>query len=1078
MNETAIAVVGMAGRFPGARNIDELWRNVAEGRTALRRFLPDEVPEPMRSSSTFVAARPVLDDPLMFDAPFFDMSPREAALTDPQQRLLLECAWEALEHAGYDPARSDGLVGVYAGCDVSTYAPPNPLTLSHDVPAIIAFDKDYLATRISFKLNLRGPGITVQTACSTSLVAVQLACQGLLGFQCDMALAGGVSVAFPQTGYLHRPGGIFSPDGVCRPFEARAQGTVRGDGAGMVALKRLADALEARDTIHAVIRAAAINNDGADKMSYAAPSETGQVDVISLALALAGVDPETIGYMEAHGTGTELGDPIEVAALTRAWGVRRTRYCALGSLKANVGHMIAAAGIGGLIKAVLALEHAAIPPMPSFEAPNPRIDFDRTPFYIARSLEPWPRAEQPRRAAVSSFGIGGTNAHAVLEEAPAPQATSPARGEELVIVSARTAEAVQAASAQLAKHLTAHPEQELADVAYTLLAGRKLFDHRSMLVCASAEEATRSLPEARIVQRPPRPARVTFMFPGQGTQRVGMGHELYDREPVFRDVIDHAARVLLPMLGLDLRDMLYPQDGRESDAAEELAATRLTQPALLAVEVALARLWMSWGVVPDALIGHSLGELSAACIAEVMSFDDALTIVARRGELVGRLPRGAMLAIASDEELPPGVDVAAENAPGMRVVSGPRAAIVRAERSLRARGVACTRLRTSHAFHSSMLDPAVSGLEEAFREIVLHPPKIPFMSNVTGTWITDAQAVDRRYWGRQLREPVRFSPAAVELLSDPDRAFLEVGPGRVLCDLMARHERGRTLVPCLAGPERRSMLHALGTLYLADVPVDLRAYYAGERRRRVPLPTYPFERKLHAAEEKRDWLYVPTCNRVRTPSTHIDTQASWLLCSDGSPLGAALERRLQSLGARVRVIAAGGVPEDIDARYVVDLRDDFFGALALVRRVDHDIHVGLVTRGVVDVLGDERARPQSAMLLGLVRVLPQEAPNARAVLLDVADDPDVDAILAEICAASCSVVAFRGASRWTLGFEPLTAPQGASLLRERGTYLIAGLGTIGWTLAEHLARKQARLVLVQRSTLERTKVEHLEKLGA
>ncbi|WP_437627963.1 SDR family oxidoreductase [Sorangium sp. So ce1151] len=952
-----IAVIGMAGRFPRARSVEELWENVAAGRECVTRFSPEEVaeagvPEALRSSPDFVPARAILEEPFHFDAPFFGMSPMEAKMTDPQQRLFLECAWEALEQAGYDPGRCPDSIGVYAGADVNSYALGNLLLAAQDALGLIGNDKDYLATRVSYKLDLRGPGVTIQTACSTSLVAVQLACQGLLGYQCDVALAGGVGVAFPQrAGYLYQPGGILSPDGRCRPFDARAKGTVGGDGVGVVALKRLDDALRDGDSIRAVIRGAAINNDGAQKMGFTAPSAEGQAEAITMALTMADVDPATITYVECHGTATELGDPVEIAALTDAYRASTDKkgYCAIGSLKSNVGHMNSAAGIGGLIKAILALEHRQIPPSLHYEAPNPMIDFEGSPFFVNTRLRPWQTAGHPRRAGVSSFGVGGTNAHVILEEAPPAPPPSPSRPAHLLVVSARSEAALNVATERLAQHLEEHPEVSIADAAYTLLVGRQRMRHRRIAVCRDVAEARAALLAAPAVKREQPRAQVVFLFPGQGAQHVNMAREIYEHEAVFREEVDACTELLAPLLGLDLRRVLYPAADRAPEAAEQLRETRLAQPALFVVEYALAQLWMSWGVKPGAMIGHSVGEYVAACLAGVMSREDALRLVAARGALVQRLPPGAMLAVLLPGEeaaaLFPSLSIAALNAPGAAVLSGPAALIDRAARELAARKVEHTRLQTSHAFHSAMMDPAVDELRALVARTRLSAPTIPYLSNLTGTWVTPAEATDPAAWARHLRQPVRFSEGIAELLADPDRLLLEVGPARKLSALMGQYgPRARErCFPSLTHPEARasdlaSLLEALGRLYLADVPVDWAAFYAGERRRRVPLPTYPFERHAYRREFEapssgvadaqaragkrarvEDWLSLPTWRRSAPISRLADAAGPWLLFTDGSPLAAALSERLTRAGGRVVTVGAGDAFQKIAAdRYAID----------------------------------------------------------------------------------------------------------------------------------------------------------------
>jgi acyl transferase domain-containing protein len=879
----AIAIVGLAGRFPHSRNLDELWSHLAAGEELVSFFTADEllasgIPDEIVRDPKYVGARAVLDDVELFDAAFFGINPREAEIMDPQQRLFLECAWEALENAGCDPDRYPGPIGVYAGLSLNSYLFTNLLTNPEVMAAageyqlMLASDKDFLATRASYKLNLRGPSLDIQTACSTSLVAVQVACQSLLNYQCDVALAGGVSVGSPRkVGHLYQPGMILSPDGHCRAFDAQGRGIIAGEGVGVVVLKRLSDALAEGDTIHAVIKGSAINNDGADKVGFTAPSVAGQAEVIAMAQAMAGVSPETINYVEAHGTGTELGDPIEVAALTQAFqaGTDRTGYCAIGSIKTNMGHLDAAAGIAGLLKTVLALKHRQIPPSLHFERPNPNIDFDNSPFFVNTELRPWTADGAPRRAGVSSFGIGGTNAHVVLEEAPPTPAACSERPGHLLVLSARTPGALDRATDALARHLRAHPELELADVAYTLQAGRKAFGERRFVVVGRDHQGAIAALEGHDPRRvaagscASRARPVAFLFPGQGAQYVNMARGLYDAEPAFRAEIDRCADGLVGDLGLDLRDLLYPEHGQEARAAELLKETAFTQPALFAVEYALARLWMSWGIEPQAMIGHSIGEYVAACLAGVFSLDDALALVAARGRLMQDLPGGSMLAVMQSEaelraELNGTLSLAAINAPNWCVVSGPDTHVEALRARLAGRDVTCRPLHTSHAFHSAMMDPALSSFAERVRQVALQPPARPFLSNLTGTWITAEQATDPAYWAAHLRSTVRFADGVAELLRDRDLALLEVGPGQTLSSLIKLHPdraAGQTVLASLrhphdAQPDHAFLLSTLGHLWLAGATINWSGVHAPERRRRVPLPTYPFERQRYWIEPR------------------------------------------------------------------------------------------------------------------------------------------------------------------------------------------------------------------------------------
>ncbi|HEY0602498.1 MAG TPA: amino acid adenylation domain-containing protein [Herpetosiphonaceae bacterium] len=891
--DTDIAIIGMSGRFPGAPDVEAFWHNLRDGKESISFFTDEELqaagvaPE-VYSHPDYVKAGAILQDIELFDAGFFGYSPREAAIMDPQQRFFLESVWEALEHAGYNPDSASGPIGVFAGVGTNTYLLHNLYANQELLEAFGGFqtmilnEKDHLTTRVSYKLNLRGPSINLQTACSTSLVATVVACQNLLLRQCDIALAGGVTISVPHiAGYRYHEGGVTSPDGHCRAFDAQGLGTISGNGVGVVVLKRLADALRDGDHVHAVIKGFALNNDGGQKVGYTAPGVDGQAEVIATALAMAGVAPETISYVEAHGTATPLGDPIEIAALTRAFQTQSQKpgWCAIGSVKTNVGHLDAASGVAGLIKAVMALEHRQIPPSLHFERPNPLIDFASSPFAVNTALTEWPRHDTPRRAGVSSFGIGGTNAHVVLEEAPPQPAPEPSRDWQILTLSARSDAALAQAAQRLSAHLRCHPELDLADVAYTLHVGRKSFTQRQMFVCRSLDEAIELLelqsPEKVLRSSQEQQDRpVVFMFPGQGAQYITMARDLYTEEPVFREHLDRCAELLLPHLNLDLRELLYPDADREAAAARELSQTRLTQPALFAVEYALAQLWIAWGITPQAMLGHSLGEYVAATLAGVFSLEDALRLIAQRAAMIQELPSGAMLSVSLPEaEIRPLLDqdlsLALVNAPNICVVAGPHAAIERLESQLRERGVDCRRVHTSHAFHSAMMDPILDAFTEYVSSMELHPPAIPYLSSVSGTWISAAEATDPRYWTRHLRETVRFADNLQTLLAESDASpiLLEVGPGRMLGTLARQYKlTNPAALASLRHPHDQQsdaafLLSTLGQLWLVGAPVDWQRLYAGERRRRVVLPTYPFERQ-------RYWIEPPARAHTgdRTPA--------------------------------------------------------------------------------------------------------------------------------------------------------------------------------------------------------------------
>ena len=1002
----SIAIIGMSGRFPGARDVAEFWRNLCDGVESITQFSDAELlargTDPAAlAHPNFVKANAILDDVDLFDAALFGYSARDAQIMDPQQRVFLECAWDALENAGYDPTRYPGLIGVFAGSAMSTYlqflyASLDRLGFVDPYQMLISNEKDFLATNVSYKLNLRGPSIAIQTACSTSLVAVSIACQNLLNYHCDIALAGGVAISVPQRrGYMYAPEGIVSPDGHCRAFDAAGQGMVGGNGVGIVVLKRLSEALAEGDCIRAIIRGFGINNDGAVKVGFTAPGVEGQAQVIAMAQAMAGVHPDSVTYVEAHGTATALGDPIEVAALTEAFRAHTERrgFCALGSVKTNIGHLDPAAGVAGLIKTVLALEHRMLPPSLHFEKPNPRIDFDSTPFFVNNQLRPWLSADgQPLRAGVSSFGIGGTNAHVVLEEAPPRPASTPGRPSHLLLLSARTASALEAQTDNLANHLLTTAAVNLADVAFTTHVGRRALANRRFVVSRGPdrEDVARALEErdptsvySGVADGSHRP--VAFMFPGQGTQYPGMARGLYEVEPVFRAAVDHCAELLKPPLGRDIRDVMF----EPSPDGVELTQTALAQPVLFTVEYSLAALWTSFGIQPHALIGHSIGEYVAACLAGVFSLEDALTLVAERGRLMQLQPHGSMAAVPLSElELQPLLDgrvsLAAINGPATCVISGPRPEVEQFAAELAQRGLPCRPLHTSHAFHSSMMDPAVAPFVDSVRHVRLNPPVVPFVSNVSGTWITPEDATDPEYWGRQLRQPVRFSKGVQALVELPNVLLLEVGPGATLGALARQQLRGSSehiVVDSLQGATDRNrtdsshLLHALGRLWLAGVEIEWAGFHAHEARQRVPLPTYPFERQrywvgplesgplpesgsepdadglMSAAaaqpwvryrQEMSDWFWAPTW-KLAVPASRLHmnqpvvTAQRWLVFSDDGQLAAAAVDALTGLGKSVVTMRAGDAFEHIGRReYVIrpGARSDYDAVLQELQTAD------------------------------------------------------------------------------------------------------------------------------------------------
>jgi amino acid adenylation domain-containing protein len=1123
----AIAIVGMAGRFPGAGSVEELWRNLTGGVESISFFSDAElraagVPAADLTDPRYVRARGVVDGADRFDAAFFGYSPREAEVVDPQQRLFLECAWDAFEDAGHEPASFPGDVGVFAGAGMNTYmlnflGDPEVLDSVGNFQVMISNDKDFLAPRVSYKLGLTGPSLAVQSSCSTSLVAVHLACNSLLAGQCDAALAGGVSLRLPQAmGYHHHEGAVFSPDGHCRAFDENAGGFVGGNGAAVVLLRRLEDALRDGDTIRAVIRGSAVNNDGSFKAGFTAPSVDGQAQVIAEALAVAGVEPAAIGYVEAHGTGTELGDPIEIAALTQAFGPGASPGGVLvGSVKTNIGHLDSAAGVTGLIKAALVVERGQVPPTLHFQRPNPKLRLEETPFRVADRLIDWEKAG-PRRAGVSSLGIGGTNAHVVLEEPPAIAPGTPGGPWQLLPLSARGEAPLEAALHRLAEHLRSHPGLDLADAAFTLQVGRRRFERRAVALCrnvadvAGAAAVLEGSDRERLLFGGGEARSVAFLFSGQGAQHAGMAAELYRAEPVFRGELDRAADLLLPLIGRDLRDLLFDSKG------EELARTEFTQPALFAVEHALARQWMAWGVRPAAMLGHSIGEYVAGCLAGVFSFADALALVAERGRLMAAMEPGAMLAVSLPESvivplLDEDLALAAVNGPERAVVAGPETAVAALAAELEARGVRNRRLRTSHAFHSAMMEPALEPFAARVRRVRLSPPSIPFVSNLTGTWITAGQATDPEYWARQIRATVRFADGLAALAAEPDRLLLEVGPGNTLTTLA--REAGAVAVASLphAGDRRNDhafLLTALGRLWLAGIVPDWNALHAGERRLRVALPTYPFERQRYWVEgggplgaarpaaagnplakrpDPADWLSVPTWKRS-LPAPVGDVAGPVLVVGSGALADEALKLLRQR---DVPAEAADGhdfasvfrrlLPRTVlhlgcvapAASFEEEQENGFRGLVSLARGWSEagggqPLDLVVAASGLFEVDGSEEPRPAAATLLGPARVIPWELTGVSCRVIDVPPAVTAADLLRELATDPGErLAALRGRHRWTPVWEPVRLEDAAEKplrIRDDGVYLITGgTGGLGLEMAAALAEgRRVRLALLSR----------------
>ncbi|MGA3564606.1 hybrid non-ribosomal peptide synthetase/type I polyketide synthase [Melissospora conviva] len=1078
--DTAIAVVGMALRVPGADTLDEFWRNLRDGVESVTTLsdadlIADGVTPEEFNHPGYVRSLGVVADPAGFDARFFGFSAREAQMLDPQHRIFLECAFQALEHAGHPFDATGPVTGVYAGVGESSYLLHNLLPNLDLVARVGAFqtsignDKDFVPTRVSYKLNLHGPSVSVQTGCSTSLVAVHMAAQALLAGECDVALAGGATVIARRRGYRYEEGGVLSADGHCRAFDAGASGAVAGSGAGVVALKRLSDALADGDVVHAVIRGSAINNDGARKVGFTAPSVDGQADVIAEALAVAAVEPGTIGYVEAHGTGTPMGDPIEVAALKSVFrGVPAGRV-GLGSVKTNVGHLDTAAGVIGLIKTVLALCAREIPPSLNFRTPNPELGLDDSPFHVVSARTPW--SGPVLRAGVSSFGIGGTNAHVVLEEAPPAVPSAGGRRRQVLPLSAATPTALDAAAARLAAHLRSQVDVPLADVAYTLQKGRLTLSYRRVVVGADPAEVAAALETAVTPAGPESGSerQVLFTFPGQGAQRTGMGHALYATEPAFRAEVDRAAELLEPLLGEDLRRLLYPADDERAAAEEKLRHTRYAQPALFVVEYALAKLWAAWGVRPAAMLGHSIGELVAACLAGVFPLPDALRLVAARGRLMQAAVPGAMVAVPLPEaELVPllgdGLDLAAVNGPRQCTVAGEPEAVSALVELLGRRGVTSNRLVTSHAFHSRAMDAAAVAFEAEVAQVPRSAPQTPFVSNVTGTWITDEEATDPTYWARQLRSPVRFAEG-LETLRPLDAVLLEIGPGQVLTRL-AGGPAARA-VASLPSARRDAdadaeteLLTAVGRLWELGARVDWAALHGDVAPQRTPLPTYPFERERCWVDPPRggvpapagaDGLAVRGFRNASVTGPAGTAAGVWLVVTAGLPDELAGQlRRAGVAPVTVDLDPATGVLSPMPAS-----QERIAGVLlaagpgtalptlaaveaVLTARGDTYARIVVVADGTLDVTGAEELVPVRG---GLVAWAEGGTPGTRTLIdvipAQVTADRLAAAIAAEIRAARPEpVVALRGRHRFVPDIAP---PPPALPERHAGArYLLAG----------------------------------------
>ncbi|MCP5046021.1 MAG: SDR family NAD(P)-dependent oxidoreductase [bacterium] len=1143
-----IAVIGLNCRFPGADGPDRFWENLKNGVESITFFSEEELKatgggEDLLSNPSYVPARGVIEDAEYFDSFFFGYKPYEAEVMDPQIRLFYECCWTALEISGYSPDTYDGLVGLFAGAsnnrswEIRALMSPRAqsmgaFTMDHYI------DRDFLSTRIAYRLNLRGPAVTVKTACSTALVAVDMASRSLLTGQCEIALAGGVTVISSDApGYTYREGMVMSPDGHCRAFDAGSQGVIFSEGAGVVVLKSLNDAIEDNDTIHAIIRGSAVNNDGNRKGTYEAPCIDGQAEVIEAALHMAEIEPETITYVEAFGTGTEIGDPIEIEGLKRAFKTEKKQFCAIGSVKTNFGHLDTAAGAAGLIKTILAMKHRLIPPSLHYKNPNPKIDFANSPFYVNTGLSEWKPNGTPLRAGVSSFGVGGTNAHVILEEPPEVEAVEDASGTSkdekprLITLSARDESALDQASGNLVNYFNENPGQSLADAAYTLQVGRKHFKHRKVWVVnpGSPDFTLHHTAKARDKVRP------VFMFPGQGAQYVNMGLDIYRTEPVFREQLDRCFAILKPLMANDLKAILYPVDSPDTPDINRPGAA---QPLLFVFEYALAKLLQSWGIEPYAMIGHGIGEYVAACLSGVFTLEDALKIVSIRGKLLGEMPPGAMPGASLPEP-----------------------------------------------------DPLLTAFEEAFKDIRLNKPERPYISNVTGDWISVEEAMSPQYWVNHLRSIVRFNDGLSPLFDKEGVLFMELGPGRELITLAEKHtarKPGHILIDLVRPANEESpdddhyLLSKIGQLWIYGVTVDWAGFYPDEQPHRVPLPTYPFQRRHYRVEGRAGdvtgavmsgissptgknpdiskWFYIPSWKRSLPEQPDIkpgETPAplNWLVFMDeidiGSQLVERLERHLEDSGGEgsvIRVLVGEGFGNVGNVLFTLNPRQSgdydellktlkgqgkipnrivhmwsitggesglhglpwhekwnergFYSLLYLAQSmgnegIGEEIILNVITNQVQDVTGDEVLCPQKSTILGPAGVIPVEYTNITSRCIDVQvpgsgghkEKMLLRQLTEELMAnPTDKVVAYRNHHRLVQTYEqvPVKASPNQtrpSRLKDGGVYLVTGgTGGIGLEIAGHLARTvSAKLILTGRSEpvgLKKEKIRALEEAGS
>ena len=1169
-----IAIIGISGRFPGADHVDAYWENLKSGvesiQTLDEKELVDEGEETsLLDDPSYVRANAYLSNKEYFDASFFGYTPDEARLMDPQMRILHECVWHAIEDAGYDVSTYKQKIGLFTGASSNlnwqNFARlENRQKLVDDFSIRFLSDINFSNSRIAYRMNLRGPVVSINTACSTSLVTVHQACNSLILGECSMAVAGGITITnYAKKGYLHQEGMILSQDGKCRAFDKNASGTVGSEGVGIVVLKRLKRAIKDNDHIYAIIKGSGINNDGKQKVGYTAPSVYGQAEVIMMARKMAKVPPESISYVEAHGTGTKLGDPVEVEGLNRAFGNSAKKYCALGSVKTNMGHLDSAAGIAGLIKAVLSLKNRQIPPSLNFQEPNSNIDFSNSPFYINTQLKDWTNSDYPLRAGVSSFGIGGTNAHVVLEEAPQPSPTSKSRNYQLLLFSAKSKAALEANINEFGHFIKQNDGLNLPDISYTLQVGRESFAFRKFMVCSDKQELLSELSTNNNLHKASlhkESALVIFMFSGQGSQYVNMCYDLYKEEPKFRRELDKCFHIIAQITGKDFKKIIFSPDGL--NGKNELNQTHFTQPALFAIEYALAQLLIFWGIKPHKVIGHSVGEFVAACISEVFTVEDALRLIIKRGQMMQSLETGSMLSISVSEgdiasilKDHDKISLAAVNSPELCVVSGSHEEIDAFQKVLDHRGLKNKKIHTSHAFHSHMMDEMLEDFGQEVKKVRIHPPKIPIISNLTGREISYEEISDSQYWVNHLRKTVRFADGISYLLTNEHAVFLEIGPGKALSSfVLSHHEKSKTHVVrnTVRHPKEREndvkyLLSSLGKLWQNGIELNWEQFYVDEKRARVSLPTYSFEKRAYPVlvdsfqmisdmisedswekqKEIEKWYYLPSWKLAPLLSKADKKEGSTLIFSDSYGVSDSLADRLLKEGEElVRVVigthflkesessyqlnpgkeedfvslfqdlsAAGIQPDRIIHAWaitqgeenstengaLISKMDRFYYSLvyAIKAAQEHGGILGkqiqVLSSGLHGIIAKEESDPYKGIVLGLLKVIPQEYPSVISKHIDIAtseigSDKLKDLLYEEIAdGQSGKVVAISHGQRWEQIYErtPIQETQDIIPIKESGVYLLTGgLGELGYTLSMSLVSDyRAKVILLGRSKL-------------